>query len=119
MKRLVFSFFFLYSQILFSYEKADAFIVKMMDQKVQVLSPTKWKDGVSVIVENKTLTKIVGKVEDERGETLSFLTIKPREFQSVFLGKKNKTFFFVPLSPPFQKVELSLGQKSYEIPPKK
>ena len=101
-----------------AYEKSDAFIVKIFDGRVLVLSPVKDDPNLSVIIENKTLVDIRGKIETGRGEILNYVNILARGSQSLKLNRKNKErIFFIPQSPPFQRVELKLGNKPYEIPP--
>jgi hypothetical protein len=101
-----------------AYEKSDAFIVKIFDDKVKVLSPTVDDPNLSVIIENKTLVDIRGKIETGRGEILNYVNIKSRASSSLELKRKNKEkIFFIQQSPPFQKVELKLGNRPYEIPP--
>lgn len=103
----------------FSYEKPSAFIIKVYDDKVRVLSPTKYDPLLSVVIENKTMAKLKGKIETGSGEVLKFVSILPGKFTSVNVKKlKTQKLFFVPLSPPLQKVELKIGNKPYEIPPK-
>lgn len=102
-----------------SYEKADSFVVKVYDEKVRVLSPNKYDPLLKVVIENKTLSKITGKVETGSGEVLAFISILPSKFTSVSVKSlKSEKVYFVPLSPPLQKVELKIGNKPYEIPPK-
>ena len=110
----------LFSTMIHSYEGSDTFIVKFFDEKVKVLAPKKFDKRLSVIVENKTLVKLRGKIENSQGSVLSFLSVNPNESYSVDLKiKKGQKVFFVPISPSFQKVRLEIGKASYEIPPKK
>lgn len=107
------------SPALWSYEKPNAFVVKVYDEKVRVLSPTKYDPLLTVVIENKTLTKLKGKIETGSGEVLKFVSISPGKFTSVNVEKlKTQKLYFIPLSPPLQKVELKIGNKPYEIPPK-
>ncbi len=102
-----------------SYEKADAFIVKVLDKRVKVLSPSKWDPKLHLIVKNETLTKLIGKVETEDGRLVARVSVESRKSQSIELRfPKSTKLFFVPMMPPFQKVQLKLGNKPYEIPPK-
>lgn len=104
----------------FALERADAFIVKAFNNKYKVLSPKKKSKKISVIVENKTLVKLVGEIIAEDGSVLSMLTIKPGKYKSVELDfSSNSNYYFVPLSPSFQKVILDFGKEAYEIPSKK
>lgn len=100
-------------------EKSDAFLVKVFDSYVRVISPDKNYSMVSVIVENKTLSKVVGKIV--KGKTdLSFITIDPDKTKSVQVKySKDEPLFFVPLAPASQEVQLIVGKRTYEIPPQK
>lgn len=103
----------------FAYEQADAFIVKIFDDRVRVLSPKKFDERLTVIIENKTLTLIKGRLETDKGEFLKFVSISPNKSESLNVRRlKTDRLFFVPLAPPSQKVELKLGNKPYEIPPR-
>ena len=101
-------------------ERADAFIIKAFNDKYKVLSPKKKTNKVSVIVENKTLVKLIGEIIAGDGSVLSMLTIRPGKYKSVELDFSSKEkYYFVPLSPSFQKVILNFGKEAYEIPSKK
>lgn len=103
----------------FAYERPDAFIVKIYDQRVRVLSPSKYDETLAVIIENKTLTPMRGKLETYSGETLNYVSIDPGKSASLSVKRLNKErLFFIPIAPPLQKVELKLGNKPYEIPPR-
>ena len=103
----------------YGYEKPDAFIVKIYDEKVRVLSPAKYDPKLSVIIENKTLVIMKGKLETSSGQVLKFISVAPGKSVSVGVKKvKAEKVYFIPLSPPLQKVELKIGNKPYEIPPK-
>ena len=102
-----------------AYESPDAFIVKVFDEKVRVLSPKKDDPHLSVIIENKTQVTLRGKVETESGGQSALFTLDPHKMTHVKLENlKKERIFFIPLSPPLQKVELKLGNKPYEIPPR-
>ena len=100
-------------------EKSEAFLVTIYDRFVKVVSPDKAYTQTSIIIENKTLSTIVGKIQ--RGKTdLHFLTLEPQNSKSLqvkIVG--NEPLLFVPLSPSSQEVQLLIGKKSYEIPPQK
>ncbi|MBT5095266.1 MAG: hypothetical protein HOM21_13530 [Halobacteriovoraceae bacterium] len=103
-----------------AFERSEAFIVKVFHQKVKVLSPAVMKKMQAIIVENKTLVKLIGKVENHRGKILGFVSIAPGKFQSLeFKMNKGIKYFFIPMAPASQEIELLIGKKSYEIPPKK
>ncbi len=102
-----------------AYEKADAFIVEANPESYKVLSPVKIKKTISVIVKNKMFSTLRVKLTSEELGDLKSITIKQSESESVdFDYKKSDRYFIVPISPPFQRVELKVGQKSYEIPEK-
>jgi len=99
------------------HEKADAFIIKANPRYFKVLSPVKVKTNIGLIVQNKSLVKLVGKLENEDGKTLNIISIESGKSKAIeFMFKKNLKYFFTPISPPFQKIELKLGEKSYEVP---
>lgn len=111
--------FILISLSINGYEKSDAFVVKIFDDKVKVLSPIKFDPSLTVIIENKTLVQIKGRIETGRGEMLTHIALEPGKSVSKSVKRlKSEKLFFIPLSPPFQKVELKLGNKPYEIPPR-
>jgi len=102
-----------------AYESPDAFIVKVFNEKVRVLSPKKFDSPMSVIIENKTQVIIKGRITTESGSSEEFISLDAGKSTSVKLKNLNKEkLFFVPMSPPLQKVELKLGSKPYEIPPR-
>ncbi len=112
--------FILFSNPSFSFEKSDAFIVTAFTNKFKVLSPVKKSKKVSVIIENKTLVKLIGEVATDSGSLRKIVTIKPGKYKSIELEfHKNTKYYFIPLSPSFQKVILDFGKKAYEIPSKK
>lgn len=114
-------FFFIFAISLSSHatERSDAFLVKVYDQFVKVISPDKAYSNISVIIENHTLSTLTGKLVKD-GVDHTFLTIKPDKNKSVTLKySPNEVINFVPLAPAFQEVQLIVGKKSYEIPPQK
>lgn len=101
-----------------AYEKADAFVVKIYDKSMRVLSPVKYDKALTVIIDNRTLSKVTGKIETESGVVMDYVAIGSGETSAYKVGRLNKEkVYFVPMSPPLQKVELKLGNKPYEIPP--
>jgi hypothetical protein len=108
------------SRPLSAYENAEAFMVYLLEDRVKVLSPKNYHKNQSVIIENKTLTKVIGKIRNQDGEVLKYVNILPGEFKSVeVVIIKGQSIFFVPMVPSFQEVILSFGKKSYEVPPQK
>jgi hypothetical protein len=100
-------------------ERSEAFLVKVFDNYVRVVSPDKNYTLVSVIIENKTMSKLIGKIS--KGKTdLAFLSIDPDKTKSVQVKySKDEKLIFVPMAPASQEVELIVGKKTYEIPPQK
>jgi len=104
----------------FSIESLEGFLVSAFDERFKVISPTKFKPSMEVIVENKTHVKLIGKLVLNKTKTIQFFTVMPQEYQKVTVSlKKDDILHFIPLSPAFQEVELIVGNKNYEIPPKK
>lgn len=99
------------------YERSDAFIVTAHPGFYKVLSPVKKSEVTSVILQNRTLVTIVGKLQDGRENVIKMVSIKPEENVSVSFNYNEKLkYFFIPLSPSFQEVELKIGEESYEVP---
>lgn len=116
---LLFLSFSLVAKTLQLGDHKEAFQVLVLERKVKVISPLKESSKTSVVIENRTLSKLLGKIELDNGKNLGFLSIPSNGFRSLeFSVPKGRRFFFVPMSPPFQKIELIFGQRSYEIPPK-
>ena len=119
-KLLILIFPLLGPRLAFSEEKVDLFIIKMFSERVVVLSPGKMESTLRVIIENRTLSKLIGKITNQDDKILSNVAIDPNKARSVSLSiNKGDQFFFIPLSPAFQEVPLKIGSKPYEIPPKK
>lgn len=104
----------------FAIESLDGFLVEGLDNSFKVISPEKFKAKMEVIVENKTLMKLVGRLHVNHKPSSVFYTVQPGKYEKKIIDlKKGDILHFVPLSPPFQEVELVVGNKIYEIPPKK
>lgn len=104
----------------FAEEKSEAFLVTLVDKGIKVVSPDKYFPEMSIIIENKTLTKILGKVERAGGEIITYVNIPSGETRSLDVSmKQGEEIFFVSLAPAFQETALVVGKKSYEIPPGK
>jgi len=102
-----------------SAESGHAFILDVRNKKVKVISPDKWQKGLNLIVKNNTLSTVIGKIEIEGTDNIKFISVQSLKSGSIKLdSNKGQKTFFVPLSPPFQKIELKFGNKTYEIPPK-
>ncbi len=103
-----------------AYESSEAFMVYLLEDRVKVLSPKNYHKSQSVIIQNKTNKKVIGKIRNEGGKVLHYINILPNKFKSVEVKiPKKQSIYFVPMVPSFQEVKLSFGKKSYEVPPKK
>ena len=87
--------------------------------KIAVVAPQKYDPRLNVIVKNKTLINLLGKIESGSGKVLAYVSVSSGKSQSVEVGAKLKDkIYFVPMAPAFQTVQLKVGSKPYEIPPK-
>jgi hypothetical protein len=101
-------------------ESLDGFLVSAFDDRFRVVSPEKFKPAMEVIIENKTLVRLIGKIIINHDKIIHFSSVEPEKYQRFIISlKKGDILHFVPLSPAFQEVELIVGNKIYEIPPKK
>lgn len=122
MLKAIFSLLFILqiSSSAFAIESLDGFLVSAYDDRFKVISPEKFKPTMEVIIENKTLVRLVGKLTINRQTNASFVSVEPEKYQKANVKlKKGDVLHFVPLSPAFQEVELIVGNKNYDIPPKK
>lgn len=104
----------------FAIESLNGFLVSGYDDRFRVVSPEKYKSSMEVIIENKTLVRLIGKVVVNSKTVAGFVSVEPEKYQKVIVNtKKGDILHFIPLSPSFQEVELIVGNKIYEIPPKK
>lgn len=104
----------------YAIESLDGFLVSAYDDRFRVISPEKFKNNMEVIIENKTLVRLVGKITINHQTNASFFSVDPEKYQKANVKlKKGDVLHFIPLSPAFQEVELIVGNKTYEIPPKK
>lgn len=111
---------FMMSSIGLTQEMSETFVVRNFDSYVQVLAPQKMHSQQAVIIENKTLENLIGRLSTPDDSHVKFLSIGPKESKSVTLpGSGHRSLIFVPMSPAFQEVELKIGMKSYEIPAKR
>lgn len=101
-------------------ESLDGFLVSAYDDRFKVISPEKFKPSMEVVIENKTLVRLIGKLTINKQTNASYISVDPEKYQKASVKlKKGDTLHFIPLSPSFQEVELIVGNKTYEIPPKK
>lgn len=119
--RFIFFVFFLFAaSSAYSIESLNGFLVSGYDDRFRVVSPEKYKTPMEVIIENKTLVRLIGKVVVNSKTVTGFVSVEPEKYQKVMVNiKKGDILHFIPLSPSFQEVELIVGNKIYEIPPKK
>ena len=98
-----------------------SFILKILPSKILVSSPKDAVKDLSLIIENKTVGPIWGKIVDEDWKALEYLGIPSQATRVVTLKnyKKDKIYYFIPQSPPFQKIILQFNKSNYEIPPSK
>ncbi|MDD4975342.1 MAG: hypothetical protein PHY93_13365 [Bacteriovorax sp.] len=101
-------------------ESSIGFVVTGYDDRFSVVSPEKFRSPMEVIVENKTLVRLIGKIVVNNKTNIGFTSVESDKYQRVMVNlKKGDLLHFIPLSPSFQEVELIVGNKTYEIPPKK
>jgi hypothetical protein len=106
------------SQALTAQEHADSFIVEIFSNYVKVISPKKKKKFMSLVILNKTLSNIYGKIATNKKD-IKFFSVAMNKHKSIQIKSSNELIKFVPLSPTFQEVELLYGVKSYEVPEQK
>lgn len=118
--RLFFTFISLSFFHAYALESSNGFVVTAYDDRFRVVSPEKFRSPMEVIVENKTLVRLIGKVVVNNKTNIGFTSIESDKYQRIMVNlKKGDLLHFIPLSPSFQEVELIVGNKIYEIPPKK
>jgi hypothetical protein len=111
---------FSFSQSLHAIESSNGFLVTAYDERFRVISPEKYKASMEVVIENKTLTRLIGKLVINGKTVAGYSSIESDQYQKFHVNlKKGDILHFIPLSPAFQEVELIVGNKTYEIPPKK
>jgi hypothetical protein len=116
----IFLILFSVSMKVHAIESLDGFLVSAYDDRFKVISPEKFKAQMEVIVENKTLVRLVGKLIINKQANVVYISVDPEKFQKTNIKlKKGDILHFIPLSPSFQEVELIVGNKIYEIPPRK
>lgn len=95
----------------------DAFRVTVLDRSVRLEAPSRVGKIYSVIVENKSLSDVVGKFHSH-GEDLKFVSVKANSSKSVEFSHQSKHLvYFKILSPAFQDLAMEVGKKAYEVPP--
>ena len=112
--------FLVYSLQVQAIESLGGFLVTAFDDRFKVVSPEKFKTPMEVIIENKTLVRLIGKIVINNEKITNLISVDSDKYsRSMVTLKKGDILHFVPLSPAFQEVELIVGNKNYEIPPVK
>ena len=97
----------------------EAFILRVHHGHLSVETPKLEREKVSVIVENKTISNMKAKLASSI-ENMNFFSIEPGASVSIeVVYDSRKKLYFVPLSPPFEDVELKFNDGYYEVPQKK
>lgn len=112
---------FLLAGSLFAAQRADSFIITAFSDHYKVLAPIKKGQKLSIIIENKLLVDLVGRVESSKGALLANIRIPSGDYRTLDLDLSydKEVYTFIPLSPAFQAVTLQMGQEAYEIPAKR
>ena len=98
----------------------ESFVIKNYHGYFRVLSPKVFNPRVNFIIENKTFTRMYGMIQNRTKKSVDHVSIEPNGFKTIPLElQKDDVVVFVPLSPPFQEVNLIFGKKMYEIPPQR
>lgn len=101
-------------------ESSLGFVVTAHDDRFRIVSPEKFISPMEVVVENKTLVRLIGKIIVNNKIIVGFTAVDTDKYQRIMVNlKKGDLLHFVPLSPAFQEVELIVGNKIYEVPPQK
>lgn len=112
--------FLIFNLNLFAEDYSTTFLIKVFPESINVTSPLSYEKNLSVIIENKSMINMLGKLTSSSSNFEKIVRVKAGKFQTIdILMAKGESYFFTPLSPPFQSVELKVGQKQYEIPAKK
>lgn len=97
-----------------------SFIIRIYSEYSKVISPRSFIPNISTILENKSQTLIRGRLQKNNGEVIRRLSLAPNKTISVNLKlNKGEFAYFIPESPPFQELELSIGNNTYAIPQEK
>ncbi len=102
-------------------QRADSFIVTAYSSYYRVLAPVTMSKQLSIIIENKMLIDLIGRVESSKGALVANVRVPAGDYRTVTVDGTfpKEIYSFVPLNPAFQAVELKPGQEAYEIPPKR
>lgn len=111
--------FFINSPVFGEISEHNGFIVRSLDNRFEVISPNKYQAKMEVVVENKTNMRMLGRIMINRSRNIEYVSIEAGEYKKYVVDlKKNDILHYLPLNPAFQEIELIVGNKFYEIPPK-
>lgn len=110
---------FITSQAFGEIAEHNGFIVRSLDNRFEVISPSKYRPKMEVVIENKTNLRMLGRIMINRSRNIEYVSIEAGEYKKYVVDlKKNDILHYLPLNPAFQEIELIVGNKFYEIPPK-
>lgn len=110
--------FFCVTSPLSAQQVSDAFNVRVHDSYIRVIAPRSFHREQSVVIENNTMIKLIGKVQTNHGDVVAYVSVDPGKFQAVEVEvRQEDKIYFIPLSPGLPEAELIVGRKSYEVPP--
>lgn len=111
--------FFINSPVFGEIFEHNGFIVRSLDNRFEVISPNKYQAKMEVVIENKTNMRMLGRIMINRSRNIEYVSIEAGEYKKYVVDlKKNDILHYLPLNPAFQEIELIVGNKFYEIPPK-
>lgn len=94
-------------------------MIQLYGEKVRVSAPLYYHPRAHLIIENRTLASVSGRIENLAGAVKKYVSVLPNQTHSLALGGGGERLFFVSLSPPLQALELKIGNLTYEIPPQR
>ena len=98
-------------------QRVDAFMIELYGRKTKIISPPRYHPRTHLIIKNRTLASVTGRVENVAGKVEKYVSIRSGKTLSIQLGERaREPLFFVALSPPLQAFELRIGNPPYEIP---
>ncbi|MBT4792360.1 MAG: hypothetical protein HON90_12385 [Halobacteriovoraceae bacterium] len=96
-----------------------SFIVDINEQSIKVTSPKQKKGNISIIIKNNTFDKIISELRSKT-KVLKRFVLQPEKKEIIQVDfSKVDALYYVPVSPPFEAVELKFNQRPYEVPEKK
>lgn len=114
----IFLLLLLFTFSAFAQQKSEAFIVTIKNMSIQVISPKKKIQTVSVVVKNETAVKLIGELRSTKS-VLERFSLAPLQSKTLLVSMKSiKQLYYVSVAPPFQAVALRFNERPYEIPEK-